>query len=133
MPGQQIQEYVNILNNRYIQLYGLNQLNISPDFNYDFSNNCLSFFPCPSSPSTFLCYSFNNYLLSTRHHSQQTKETHIPPLAALRSCGRQQIITNTGSKLDSIFEGDKSYGKKEKGVGRGIQDFGEQGKILDMA
>lgn len=48
---------------------------------------------------------------------------------ALRPCERKQIIiTNIGSKLYSIFESDKSYGKKEKGVGRGIQDCREQGE-----
>lgn len=48
---------------------------------------------------------------------------------ALRPCERKQIIiTNIGNKLYSIFESDKSYGKKEKGVGRGIQDCREQGE-----
>lgn len=32
-----------------------------------------------------------------------------------------------------MFEGDKSYGKKEKGEGRGVLDIKKQVKSLDMA
>lgn len=50
----------------------------------------------------------------------------------LHSSRRQQVlITNTVSKSHGIVEGAKSYGKKEKGEGEGIQDCRKQVKILD--